>query len=112
MIDYPMKKRPAGLTAVGALESQARLPATPGNRHLMVNGSGGPGDMARLMALILAEKHQAAGGDVAGAVKGYNGSGPATETYWKKVQAAKELLLHPKNAPIMQHFTSEYTRKR
>ncbi len=113
-IDYPRRpNQPTShLTAGAALVAgENMLARTPGNKHLMVNGSGGPGDMARIMALILAEKHAAAGGDVAGAVKRYNGAGPATDQYLAKVQAAKGLLSHPRNAPIMQHFNSTYLKR-
>ncbi len=96
---------------IGGDQQPYSVPQTQGNKHLMINGSGGPGDMARVMALILAEKHAAAGGDVAGAVKRYNGAGPATEQYLAKVQAAKELLLHPRNAPLMQHFNATYLKR-
>ena len=95
-IDYPQRAAP--------------LPRTEGNKHLMVQGSSAPGSTARMMALMLAEKAAVAKGDVAGAVKGYNGAGPATEQYWAKVQAAKELLAHPKNAKLMQYFNSVYLK--
>lgn len=110
-IDYPMQKAPAGQLSPTAALSMRTLPRIEGNKHVMVQGSGASGAMARVMALVLAEKHGVAKGDVEGAVKGYNGSGPATEKYLAKVRAAKELLVHPKNARLMQHFNSVYLKK-
>lgn len=60
------------------------------------------------------------------AVKRYNGKGTATEyvgyddtpvpadvsVYWKKIQKAQELLEHPKNSSIFNHFNNEYGRLR
>jgi hypothetical protein len=110
-IDYPLKKQPKGQMspAQALVASGDTLERIPGNRHIMVQGRAG--SMGKLMALILAEKHGVAKGDIAGAVKGYNGSGPATEKYWAKVQAAKQLLLHPKNAPLMAYYNSQYLKK-
>lgn len=79
---------------------------------------------ARLMAAVLADKAalKKSGGTVEGAVKLYNGRGRATEqadgqtvpadanTYWAKVQAAKAMLLHERNAPLMQHFYKTYLK--
>ena len=95
----------------GVDKKGAPLPRIPGNKMLNIAGSGDANRMARVMALMLAEKHAAAKGDVVGAVKGYNGAGPMTEQYFAKVQKAKELLLHPKNAPLMQFFNASYLKK-
>lgn len=84
-----------------------------------------------MAAVILGEKSrlQQAGGTVEGAIKAYNGKGKAwerganaqgvdidipadVELYLKKVQKAKELLEHPKNSSIYNHFNSEYGRLR
>lgn len=77
-----------------------------------------------MAAVILGEKSRLkrAGGTVEGAIKGYNGRGKGVEAYTdipadvelylKKVQKAKELLEHPKNSSIYNHFNSEFGRLR
>ena len=77
----------------------------------------------RWAATILGEKSRLKGVMTAeDAVKRYNGQGTATEyvgyddtpvpadvnVYLKKVQKAKELLAHPKNSVLSNHFNSQY----
>lgn len=93
-------------------------------KYLMPSGETTPGSAARMMAAILAEKAATHGADPAVAVKRYNGQGRATEQlangvshaanadqYLAKVQAAKQMLAHPKNAALMKHFNSVYGKK-
>jgi hypothetical protein len=79
----------------------------------------------KVAAVILAEKAAAArarGNDsVEHAIKRYNGKGSAMEEigygefqqadvnqYWKKIQEAKILLGHPKNAALRDYYNSRY----
>jgi hypothetical protein len=77
----------------------------------------------RWAATVLGEKSRLKGVvTTEDAVKRYNGQGTATEyvgyddtpvpanvnVYLKKVQKAKELLEHPKNSALSNHFNSQY----
>ena len=86
-------------------------------KYLMPSGETTEGSAARLMAAVLAEKAATYGEGLA--VERYNGSGAATELladgksqaansvqYRKKVEAAKQMLAHPKNAVLMKHYNS------
>jgi hypothetical protein len=91
-------------------------------KYLMPSGEVTPGSNARMMAAVLAEK--AATHGEGAAVERYNGSGVAIERlgngqsqvadsaqYRKKVEVAKQMLAHPKNAALMAHYNSVYLKK-
>ena len=80
---------------------------------------------AKMMAAIMAEKAALVpAGNLDEAVKRYNGRGRAIEyvddqpqqadvnTYLAKVKDALQMLSHPKNKPLFDHFNAVYQRKR
>lgn len=66
---------------------------------------------ARMMAALLAEKASLSPGRAEDVVKRYNGSGPMTDQYLRKVQEAHGMLSHPKNDRIRSIFEQAYRRK-
>jgi hypothetical protein len=86
-------------------------PAQGKDKFLRVMGGETTEEKARVMAYVLAEKHAVnKSGEAEKTVRAYNGAGPATDQYWAKVQAAKALLDHPRNAKLMQHYNSVYLK--
>ena len=111
---------------MGLKKEDYTLTKIKGEPHIypIVTTENGP----RWAATVLGEKSRLKGVvTTEDAVKRYNGKGTATEymgydntepvpanvgVYWKKIQKAQELLEHPKNSSIYNHFNSEYGRLR
>ena len=124
---YASKRFKSYLDKMGMKEGEDYTKVThKGEPHFKIDSAN-----PAMAAVILGEKSRLrqAGGTVEGAIKGYNGRGKAlerganaqgvdieipadVELYLKKVQKAKELLEHPKNSSIYNHFNGEYGRLR
>ena len=126
----------AGHESGGPILQQVKIPAL-GNMVIRKDEDGvkrlHPGEAhssierAQMMAAILADKNALAGGGTPEkAVKLYNGKGRSMEydsdtkqyvpadvnVYWAKVQAAKQMLQHQSNAPLVNHYNSTYMKGR
>lgn len=120
---YASRRFKDALDKMGLEEEKDYMPLMIGkDKHyeLLPEDSNAP----RLAAVILGEKAAIAKAKglhgIEHAVKGYNGSGKATEmwrgqaipadvdVYWKKVTEAAKLLTHPLNERLRRHFEKEY----
>lgn len=83
--------------------------SAPKQRMLSLTGEdmNNPEIASRLMVGLLAEKARG-NKSVEDTIKAYNGSGPATEQYLKKVQEAKAMLMNPKNERILKAHNYAY----